>query len=124
MQKRAVSRRDFIKGGIAASAAIGLPTIVPSTVLGAEAPSGRVNVGQIGCGVISNYHTNSLIRMKDVRIVGVCDAYKSRRERKAAVVNKHYGNTVAKVHTDFREMLAAESVMFGFCLWTMVPGTR
>jgi len=110
MQKRTVSRRDLIKGGIAAGAAIGIPAVVPSTVLGAEAPSERVTVGQIGCGGISNYHTNYLIRMKDVRIVAACDAYKSRRERKVAVVNKHYRGTVAKAHADFREVLARPDV--------------
>jgi len=111
MQERTVSRRDLIKGGLAAGAAIGLPAIVPGTVFGAAAPSGRVHVGQIGCGGISNYHTNNLIRMKDVRVVAVSDAYTSRRDRKAALLNKHYGgNDIAKVHADFREILAREDV--------------
>ncbi len=111
MQERTVSRRDLIKGGIAAGAALGFPTIVPSMVLGAEAPSKRVHVGQIGCGGISNYHTNYLIRMKDVRVVAVSDAYKSRRDRKAAGFNKHYGGSdITKVHADFREILARSDV--------------
>ena len=111
MREASVSRRDFIKGGIAAGAALGVPTVVGSTVLGADAPSQRVHVGLIGCGGISNYHTNYLIRMKDVRVVAVSDAYKSRRERKAAQLNKHYGaGDVAKVHADFREILARSDV--------------
>jgi len=110
MQERTVSRRDLIKGGIAAGAAIGLPAIVPSTVLGAAAPSERVTVGQIGCGGISNYHTNYMNRMKDVRVIAVCDAYKSKRDRKAALLNNHYGGTVTKAHADFREILARKDV--------------
>jgi len=111
MKERTVSRRDFVKGGAVAAAAIGLPAVVPNTVFGADAPSGRVNVGQIGCGGISNYHTNYLVRMKDVRVVAVCDAYKSRCEGKAAFLNKHYGGkNIAKVHADFREILAREDV--------------
>ena len=111
MKERTVSRRDFVKGGAVAAAAIGLPTIVPSTVLGAEAPSKRVHVGQIGCGGISNYHTNHLLRMKDVCVVAVSDAYKSRRDRKAAGLNKHYGGKdIAKVHADFREILVRADV--------------
>jgi len=110
MQKQTVSRRDLIKGGIAAGAAIGLPAIVPSTVFGAAAPSERVHVGQIGCGGISNYHTNYMNRMKDVRVIAVCDAYKSRRDRKAALLNKHYGGKVTKAHADFREILARSDV--------------
>ena len=60
MQKNIVSRRAFIKSGVAASVALGFPTLVPSTVFGADAPSNRVNVGLIGCGSISNYHTHYL----------------------------------------------------------------
>ncbi len=108
--ERNMSRRNFIKGGLAAGAAIGLPAVVPSTVFGAAAPSERVTVGQIGCGGISNYHTNYLTKMKDVRIVAVCDAYKSRRDRKVAILNRHYGGTVAKAHADFREILARKDV--------------
>ena len=44
MQKNIVSRRAFIKSGVAASVALGFPTLVPSTVFGADAPSNRVNV--------------------------------------------------------------------------------
>ena len=111
MQKRTVSRRDFVKGGAVAAAAFGLPTIVPGVVIGADAPSKRVHVGQIGCGGISNYHSNYLNRMKDVRVVAVSDAYKSRRDRKAAGFNKRYGGKdITKVHADFREILARADV--------------
>ena len=110
MQERTVSRRDLIKGSLAAGAAIGLPAIVPGTVFGAAAPSERVTVGQIGCGGISNYHTNYMNRMKDVRVIAVCDAYTSRRDRKAALLNKHYGGKVTKAHADFREILARADV--------------
>jgi len=111
MPERTVTRRDVIKGGIAAGAAVAFPTVVPSTVFGAAAPSERVHVGQIGCGGISNYHTNHLSRMKDVRVVAVADAYKSRRDRKAAGYNKLYGgNDIAKAYSDFREILARPDV--------------
>ena len=110
MQERTVSRRDLIKGSLAAGAAIGLPAIVPGTVFGAAAPSERVTVGQIGCGGISNYHTNYMNRMKDVRVIAVCDAYKSKRDRKAALLNGHYGGKVTKAHADFREILARPDV--------------
>ena len=111
MQERTVNRRDFIKGGAVAVAAIGLPTIVPSAVIGADAPSQRVHVGQIGCGNISRYHTNYMNRMKDVRVIAVSDAYKSRRDAKAAGLNKHYGGKdITKAYADFRELLARSDV--------------
>ena len=37
MKKQTVNRRDFIKGGAVAAAAIGLPTFVPGTVVGEDA---------------------------------------------------------------------------------------
>ena len=41
-------RRDFLK-----TAAIAFPTIVPSRVFGAAAPSNLIQVAQIGCGRIA-----------------------------------------------------------------------
>jgi len=44
-------------------------------------------------------------------VVAVSDAYKSRRDAKAAMLNKHYGGKdIAKAHGDFRELLAREDV--------------
>ncbi len=111
VQEIVVSRRDFIKSGVVAGTALGFPTVVPSTVLGTDAPSNRVNVGQIGCGNISNYHSNYLKGMADVRVIAVCDAYKTRRIAKAEGFNRHYGGTdITKPHADFREVLARPDV--------------
>ena len=112
MRKRPVSRRDFIKGGVVAGAALGFPTIVGGTVFGADAPSNRVNVGLIGCGNIgTGYHSRYLKGMGDVRVIAVCDAYKSRRNARAADFNKHYGGTdITKAHADFRELIARPDV--------------
>jgi len=112
MQKKDISRRGFIKSSIAASAALSFPNIVPSTVFGADAPSNRVHVGLIGCGNIgTNYHSNYLKKMQDVRVVAVCDAYKSRRLARAADFNRHYsGTAVTKAHADFRELIARSDI--------------
>lgn len=111
MQNQNMSRRRFIKSTAAVSAALSMPTIVPSTVFGAEAPSNRVHVGQIGCGNIGNYHSNYLTQMPDVRVVAVCDAYKSRRDAKAELYNTHYGSTdITQVHADFRDLIARPDV--------------
>ncbi|MCF7974112.1 MAG: Gfo/Idh/MocA family oxidoreductase [Phycisphaerae bacterium] len=112
MQKHNISRRHFIKTGVAASAALSLPTIVPSTVFGANAPSNRINAGLIGCGNIgSNYHANYLKDMEDVRVIAVCDAYKSRRLARAADFNTHYGSTeTTRAHADFRDLIARPDI--------------
>jgi len=110
MRKQNVSRRDFFRSGLAASAALGLPMIVPSTALGADAPGNRVNVGLIGCGNIGHYHKNWLIQWDDVRIVAVCDAYASRRMAMAEELNAKYGPDTVKVYDDFREVISSSDV--------------
>ncbi|MHC4679316.1 MAG: twin-arginine translocation signal domain-containing protein, partial [Planctomycetota bacterium] len=47
-----VTRRGFLRGSAvaAASAAVGLPAIIPSSVFGVDAPSSRITVGCIGVG--------------------------------------------------------------------------
>ena len=50
------SRRNFLKTSVGTGAAVGFPTIIPSSVLGkngAVAPSNRVNVGILACGTQS-----------------------------------------------------------------------
>jgi hypothetical protein len=105
------SRRNFLKRTAVAGAALAVPTVLTGRLLGAAAPNSRVNVGQIGCGNISNYHIGYLGEMPDVRIIAVADAYKSRREATAAALNKRYGaNNTVKAHADFREILARADV--------------
>jgi hypothetical protein len=108
--KEPINRREFLH--TTAVASLVFPNIVPRTVFGADAPSNRINVGHIGCGSIANYyHKNTLKQMQDVRVVAVCDAYKSRREAMAAFYNKHYGDSnITKVYADFRELLTNKDV--------------
>ena len=106
MQNEGISRRGFIKHGLAASAAVALPTIVPASVFGANAPSNRINVGLIGCGNIGHYHKNWLNQYPDVRIVAVCDAYRSRRIAMAEELNRHYdAEGTTRAYDDSREVL-------------------
>jgi len=110
-QKKTLARRDFLKRVAASGAAFSVPSILTIPLLGADAPSNRVNVGQIGCGNISNYHLGYLGGMSDVRIVAVADAYKQRREATAARLTKQYGGSgVVKASSDFREILARSDV--------------
>jgi predicted dehydrogenase len=105
------SRRDFLKRTVAVSTVFAVPNILTKPVFGAATPNNRVNVGQIGCGGISNYHIGFLGGMPDVRIVAVADAYKSRREATAAKLNGQYGEKgTVKAHADFREILARPDV--------------
>jgi predicted dehydrogenase len=106
------TRRDFVQAGVGA-AALAFPTIIPSSVLGANAPSKRVNVGAIGVGRISRIHDiKEVAKHADAHIVAICDL-DSRRiaagqklvdETYAARLGQSYSGT--KGYRDYRELLA------------------
>jgi len=57
LKMKSHSRRTFIK--ISSGGAVGLalfPTIIPSRLLGAGAPSKKIHVAQIGCGRMGRRH--------------------------------------------------------------------
>ena len=56
MKRNKLNRRTFIKKTSATAIAASLPTIVPASVFGKNAPSNRIQVGQIGCGRIARDH--------------------------------------------------------------------
>ena len=75
--QRESSRRRFLKTAAGASrraVAAGFPSIVPATVLGAQAPSNQITIGAIGVGRISRGHDlPGLWKFPQARIMAVCD---------------------------------------------------
>jgi len=69
------TRRNFIKQSLTVGISmIAMPSIVPSTVFGKNAPSNRINIGAIGTGRISRDHDMPGVWKYDkARIIGVCD---------------------------------------------------
>ena len=111
------SRRAFI-GAIgkslgAASVVTGFPTIVPAYVLGATAPSNRINVGAIGTGRISRAHDLPGVWRSDAaRVVAVCDVDSKRLEEARTLVNCYYTKRTGKpydgvqTYGQYRDLLA------------------
>lgn len=86
-----VSRRQFTFGLAAGTAALSFPLIVPSRVFGADAPSNRLRVGQIGCGRIAQGHDMpGVLKSGLADIVAVCDLDKKRVGDGKAFVEKFY----------------------------------
>jgi predicted dehydrogenase len=109
-----VSRRKFLA---AAGAAIALPTIIPSSVLGRQgntAPSNRVTLGVVGWGMQGPGNTNEFLHLKDCQVVAACDLDKNHllNDNNSAVntVNNHYGNKDCKPYHDYREMMARTDI--------------
>lgn len=101
-----VYRRDFLKASLAAGAAVGFPSIIPSSALGkdgAVAPSERVAIAAIGCGGRAKV-TNVYEKYDKSEVVAVCDPVLERRTKKL----KTHPN--AKPYNDFRELLGMDSI--------------
>lgn len=60
-----------------------------------------LKVGVIGCGFISSMHLEGYSRLKDVRIVALCDLIEERASEKKA----KYGDPDTKVFTDYKKMI-------------------
>ena len=91
------SRRAFLKMSMGAAAAVGFPTIVPSSVFGQTAPSNRINVGAIGVGRISRGHDLPGIWQFDhARIMAVCDLDAKRVEEAKTLLNGYYAKKTGK----------------------------
>lgn len=108
---QSVTRRGFLRGSAATVGSLAFPTIIPSGLLGRNAPSTRVNIGAIGVGDRSRaVNIRGLGSFPDVRIVACADPFTSRRERFAAAMNKKYGGTFCQAYNDFRELLMRDDI--------------
>jgi predicted dehydrogenase len=90
MKTPPLSRRQFLKSTALLGTALGLPTLVPSTVFGATAPSNRIQVGLIGMGLMMSSHHHFCLARSDVQIQAVCDVDRTKRERAKALTERVY----------------------------------
>src|ERR1035441_4226163 len=109
-----LSRRQFLKTSLAGAAgAAMLPTIVPSSVLGADASSNRIQIGQIGCGRIAHdMDMPGILKHDMARIVAVCDVDSKRVQHAKEFVEGAYAKkagrdkaVAVKTYGDYRELL-------------------
>jgi predicted dehydrogenase len=109
-----VKRRELLRTAVAAApAALGFPTIIPSSALGADgviAPSERITIGSIGLGRMGGGNTRSFLRHEDARVIAVCDVQESRRKELKAIVDQRYGDTGCATYSDYRELLARPEI--------------
>jgi len=108
-----ICRREFLKGVSVATVAAGLPTIIPSSSIGADGatpPSERIIMGCIGVGGQGTGNMRAFLGRRDVQVISVCDVDANHRNRAAGQVNKRYKNKDCAQFNDFRELLADNSV--------------
>ena len=107
------TRRRFLKTTGTASAAIGFPTVIPSSALGKDdrpAPSNRIVMGGIGIGNMGRGDHNGFLKRGDVQYVAICDVRKGAVNQGRDKTNQKYGNKDCKAYNDYRELLARDDI--------------
>jgi len=101
--KSIITRRQFMKYG---AATIAVPTIVPSSVFGSNAPSERVNLGVIGTGAKATRGMKNFMNHTQSQVIALCDVNRKNLEATAAIAE------VPKegCYEDFRQLLARKDV--------------
>ncbi|MFZ2641859.1 MAG: Gfo/Idh/MocA family oxidoreductase [Verrucomicrobiia bacterium] len=109
------SRRQFIQRALTGASVLAFPNIIPARVLGADAPSKKVNILQIGCGRIARtLDLPGFLKHDAARVVAVCDLDSIRladtkRYVEAFYAKKNVSLTVA-TSSDYREALQRKDV--------------
>ncbi len=106
----ATTRRRFLRGCLAASAA---PLVVPGRVLGldgAVAPSNRIAFGAIGVGPRARHILPNFLWQPAVQWVAVSEARADRLASAKVMIDTHYGNSACRTYKDFRELLACPDI--------------
>lgn len=112
-----ITRRQFLQRTSAAGAALAFPNFIPARLLGANAPSKRVNVGHIGVGGQGTGLLNGFLGCAQGQSVATCDPIKDRREAAAKRVEQRYaadrdrsGYKGCRAYNDFRELLVRDDI--------------
>ena len=109
-----MKRRIFIRNTfITAAGASVIPEIVPFSASKKNAPSDKINIGQIGCGRIAKEHNlPEILKYDTARVMAVCDVDSKRMTDTRKLIRNYYakesGSTNfvdVKMYEDYRAML-------------------
>jgi myo-inositol 2-dehydrogenase / D-chiro-inositol 1-dehydrogenase len=109
------SRREFLKVSLAGAGALAFPNLIPARVLGADAPSRKINILQIGCGRIGrSMDMPGILKQDAARMIAVCDLDSIRVADGKKYVEETYArkNITLDVATygDYREALQRKDI--------------
>ena len=110
------SRRHFLKSTVSGSLGLlGLPTLIPARLFGADAPSRKIHVAQIGSGRMGCSDLGNVLTEPLARVVAVCDLDSRRLAVGKQMAEDYYterGETDVNVKpfSDYRDVLASPEV--------------
>lgn len=116
--RQSITRRKFIDKSVKAAVLSylslkGIPTIIPSGLLGKNGPGSKINIGQIGFGRIAMTHDlEETLRYDSARVVAVADPDSIRAAKGKDFIENYYsqkrgkpGYLNVKIYEDYRSML-------------------
>jgi len=109
MRKTRWTRRKFLTTTAQLGAAVAVPTIVPSSVLGlggAVPPSEKIILGAIGIRGRGMHDLRWITGQPDVKFVAICDLQKRQRLSVKTFIDNMYGNKDCKMYPEIRAFLA------------------
>jgi predicted dehydrogenase len=98
-----ISRRQFVRGAVAAAGAVSLSHVPTARALGAN---DRINIASIGIGGMGGAHLGSLVKKSETnntKVVAVCDLYQKRLNAAQAV-------SKGEPYTDYRKLLENKDI--------------
>ena len=110
MKNSKSTRRTFIKQ---AGLAIGMPMIVPSSVLGLNgkvAPSNRIVMGGIGLGPRGRGVLSAFFKHADCQFIAIADPQAERSEIIKRMADRNYGNTDCVKYDDMSYVLQRDDI--------------
>jgi predicted dehydrogenase len=110
VRKGGWSRRELIRSAGAAAVGLSFPTIVPSSVFGAQAPSNRLALACIGLGIQGTGNMRAFLGNQEVRVAAICDVHQTQLQKGKQVVDKWYDNADCAVSGDFREVVGRKDI--------------
>ena len=104
------TRRSFLKKTTGAAAAFGFPSIIPSSVLGQNAPSNKITMAVFGWGMQGPGNTNAFMNEPDCHVLAACDLDKKHLESAVKTINGKQGTNDCKPYHDYREVMARKDI--------------
>lgn len=104
-----LSRRSFIQAGAGAWAA-SLFNIVPSSVLGKNAPSNKIVMGMVGVGGQGQGDMKAFLGQPDVIVKAVCDVNDAKMKQAKKIVDEKSKNSDCLMIKDFRELCSRDDI--------------
>ena len=114
-----MKRRKFISDAATlTSGSLIMPVIVPSSVIGRNPPSDRINIGQIGFGRIAMTHDLAItLKYEAARVIGVADYDSERLAIGKKFIDDFYAGKTGKknyvnviAYDDYRDMISNKDI--------------